>query len=82
MSDKTMLVTAIITSLTALVSASTVFIKKLKVLKKAIVDLETALFHADNKNKELAQQLTKPVETAKKATATKKSTSKKVDPKA
>ena len=78
MSDKTMMMTTVITSLTALVGASTVFVKRLKGLKKAIVDLETALFHADNKNKELASQAAakaaEPV--AKKAPAAKKATPK------
>ena len=72
MSDKTMLVTAVITSLTALVSAATVFVKKLKGLKKAIIELENALFHADAKNKELSQKLTEVNAPAKKAAAPKK----------
>ena len=57
MSDKTMMVTTVITSLTALVGASTVFIKRLKGLKKAITSLEDALFHAHGKNQALSQQL-------------------------
>ena len=72
MSDKTMLVTTVITSLTALVSAATVFVKKLKVLKKAVADLEQALFHADSKNKELTVNLTAAAAPAKKAAAPKK----------
>jgi Tfp pilus assembly protein PilN len=77
MSDKTMMLTATITSLTALVGAGTVFVKKLKDFKKAILNLEEALFHAHGRNQELTQQLAKSQTPAKKATATKKAAPKK-----
>ena len=82
MSDKTMMVTTVITSLTALVGAGTVFIKKLKVLKKAIMDLERDLFHANNTNVELTKKLAVVPTTVRKTATPKKAAPKKTDPKA
>ena len=53
MSDKTLMATALVTSLTGLAGAVTGFLKKLKTLKKA----EEALFHSATENQDLVKQI-------------------------